>query len=417
MVLGVTLWRGDCDRSRAPRGGQAVGPGTAVPDLLQCLSVLGWEGAGHGGRRPTFVTAWSRNLLGSLLDHWREDSSRWIDVVHPADRERVTEAWTRALAVRQDRDLEYRLVASDNQVIWVRDVIRRAESTDDGAPALHGAWIDITAERQVAQLDAELRRSQRLESLGQLTSGIAHDFGNLLTVIVGRSDVIHAALADDDPQRPAVQAIRESARRASSLVDHLVRLARRQGDTSGVVDLTGVVSGMHDLLRPLMGERIEVVLDPEESPRFVRSEQVELEQIILNLAVNARDAMPDGGRLLIRTLETEVEVNDREDTGVRPGRYGVLEVSDTGCGIERSIRARIFEPFFTTKGPDAGSGLGLSITRRIAEQHGGGITVRSNVGDGTLFRVYLPRCDGAVIAPLTDRLATTSTTVFASRAA
>ena len=381
-----------------------------MSELLQCLSVLGWEGDRDGGRRPTVVTPWSRNLLGSLLDRWREAPSRWIDVIHPADRERVTAAWNRVPAAWPDQEpLEYRLHASDDRVVWVRDVIRRTESTDDGASVLHGVWVDITAEKQVLQLDAELRRSQRLEYLGRLTSGIAHDFGNLLTVIVGRSDVIYASLAADDAQRPAVQAIREAARRAMSLVTRLRGLSGREADAPEAVDLTGVVSEMQALLRPLMGEQIEVVIDTGESSRFVWSERVELEQVILNLAVNARDAMLAGGRLLIRILETEVEVDASADIGVRPGRYGVLEVSDTGCGIEQSTRARIFDPFFTTKGPDGGSGLGLSITRRIAEQHGGGITVRSDVGDGTVFRVYLPCCDGAVRAPMTQRLVTTTT--------
>lgn len=329
--------------------------------------------------------------------------------MHPDDREHVIDVWNRVLAVGQDQNLEYRLVTSNARETWVRDVIRRGGSTDDGAPTLNGGWIDITAEKRVAQLDAELRHFGRLECLGRLTSGIAHDFGNLVTVILGRSDLIHAALTDDDAQRPAVQVIREAARRASSLVDRLLHLAGRGRAASGVVDLTSVVSEMYDLLRSLMGERVEVVIDTEESPRFVRLECAELEQMLLHLAVNARDAMPAGGRLLIRTQLTEVGIDAGADTGVEPGRYGMLEVRDTGCGIDRTTCDRIFEPFFTTKGPDAGSGFGLAITRRIAEQHGGGITVASDVGDGTVFRVYLPCCDSVTPVTVTKGRAPTST--------
>ena len=410
MALGITLLGDGRDRRRPPSGGQSLGSDTVSPDLLQCLPVLGWEGDRGGGRRPTVVTPWSLNLLGSLLDRWREAPHRWIDVVHPADRERVTAAWNRVRAGWQEQELlEYRLIASDNREIWVRDVIRHTVSTVDGASVLHGVWVEITAEKQVVRLDAELRRSQRFEGLGRLMSGIAHDFGNLLTVIVGRSDLIYGTLAADDEQRPAVQAIREAARRATSLVKRLGCLALREADAPGLVDLTRIVSDMHALLRPLMGERIEVVIDAGESAPVVWSERVELERVILNLSVNARDAMPGGGRLLIRILETEVEVDNSADIGVKPGRYGVLEVSDTGCGIERSTHDRIFEPFFTTKGPGAGSGLGLAITRRSAEQHGGGITVKSAVGAGALFRVYLPCCDGGVLAPLTQRFVTRTT--------
>jgi signal transduction histidine kinase len=406
MVMGVTLLRGGRDTAPQRRG--QAGPGAALTDLLHCLAVLGWESDRNGGRRPTFVTPWSRNLLGSLLDRWMSDGLLWSDLVHPADRDHVIAAWNRARTVGRNQDLEYRLVSCDDRVIWVRDVIRCVASTDDGTPAFHGAWVDITAEKRVVQLDAELRQSGRLECLGRSTSGIAHDFGNLLTVILGRSDLLDAALAPGDAQRQPLQAIQVAARRASSLVRRLLRLAGRERAGHGVIDLTGTVSEMHELLLPLMGERVEVVIETEEFPRFVPLECAELEQIILNLSLNARDAMPAGGRLLIRTLETVVGAGDGADTGVTPGRYGLLTVSDTGCGIEPTACAQIFDPFFTTKDPDAGRGLGLAITRRIAEQHGGGVTVTSQIGDGTVFRVYLPCCEGAVPATLMKGLATTS---------
>jgi PAS domain S-box-containing protein len=251
-----------------------------------------------------------------------------------------------------------------------------------------GVKLDVTRE---AQLQAQLLQAQKMESIGRLAGGVAHDFNNLLTVINGYSDMALADLPSDQPLRGYLEEIRAAGERAAGLTRQLLAFSRKQILLPEVLNLNHVLENMQSMLRRLVGEDIEVRLALSPHDSTVRADLHQLEQVILNLSVNARDAMPRGGRLLI---ETGLVMRDGEypvsHPDAKPGRYVVLTVSDTGVGMDRETQERIFEPFFTSKGIGQGTGLGLAMVQGIVAQSGGYIDVYSELGHGTTFKIGLP---------------------------
>ncbi len=243
------------------------------------------------------------------------------------------------------------------------------------------------------QLEAQLRQAQRMESVGQLASGIAHDFNNLLTVINGVSELVLAQVRPDDSIHADVQEILAAGGRATTLTRQLLAFSRQQILEPRVLDVNAVVAGMESLLRRLLGENIDLVVVPAADGGIVNADRGQLEQVITNLAVNARDAMPQGGRLTIETRDVRLDENDarRRAAAIPPGSYVRLTVSDSGVGMDEATRARIFEPFFTTKDPGKGTGLGLSTVYGIVKQSHGFVWVDSEVGKGATFEICLPR--------------------------
>jgi two-component system cell cycle sensor histidine kinase/response regulator CckA len=248
------------------------------------------------------------------------------------------------------------------------------------------------------QSEEQLRQAQRMEAVGRLASGIAHDFNNLLTAIQGHAQFLTEDLPIGHPSRADVDEILHSSERAAALTRQLLAFSRGQSMQPETVQLNNIVAAMERLLRRVISEDIAVesVLDPALWP--VRADPTQIEQVLVNLIVNARDAMPRGGRITIKTENAELATSyaqRREE--VEPGEYVMLAVSDTGVGMDRDTQARIFEPFFTTKGPDKGTGLGLSTVLGIIKQMGGHVFVYSEVGQGTTFKVYLPRAGGSAL--------------------
>jgi len=252
------------------------------------------------------------------------------------------------------------------------------------------------SEKALRESEARLRQSQKMEGIGQLAGGIAHDFNNLLTVINSYSDMLLGEVGVESPfVRNGLGQIKEAGHRAASLTRQLLAFTRQQVLEPKILDLNESVSTMAKLLRRLIGEDIALVLCPHPALGRVKVDPGQVEQVIMNLAVNARDAMPGGGQLTIETTNVEVgRIDADQHPSIDPGSYVMLEVRDTGCGMGADTQAHIFEPFFTTKGLGKGTGLGLSTVYGIVKQSGGSIGVSSALGQGTTFKIYLPRIEG-----------------------
>jgi PAS domain S-box-containing protein len=265
-----------------------------------------------------------------------------------------------------------------------------------------GAVVSFRDVSEVKQAEEALRRSeeqfrhvQKMEAIGRLAGGVAHDFNNLLTIISGYSDLLLCnILGPNDPAREGVDEIRKAADRAAALTRQLLAFSRREVLTPRILDLNAIISDMEKMLRRLIGADVRLSLGLAKDLGTVKADPGQIEQVLLNLAVNARDAMPQGGNLLIETANVTLdETNVRVHSEVIPGPFVVLKVTDTGCGMDKATQARIFEPFFTTKGAGKGTGLGLATVYGIVKQAGGSIEVSSEVGRGTSFEVFFPRVD------------------------
>jgi two-component system cell cycle sensor histidine kinase/response regulator CckA len=311
-------------------------------------------------------------------------------VIHQDDRERVV-ASEQALCATPGASvtIEFRMMHPDGTWHWIEST--RTNLLDDPAvAAIVCNFRDVTERRALAD---QLTQAQKMEAIGSLASGVAHDFNNLLSAILVQADLCSEECEDPARAREDLAEIRQVALRAAALTRQLLAFARKQVLQPRVLSLNALVSEVERMLHRVIGEDVDLTTRLESDLGMVRCDPTHLTQVMLNLAVNARDAMPDGGRLEIRTANAQIDAERarRLEGAVAPGPYVVLSVTDTGTGMDEATMRRIFEPFFSTKAPGRGTGLGLSTVFGIVRQSGGAIAVESRLGEGSTFRVYLPR--------------------------
>jgi PAS domain S-box-containing protein len=319
--------------------------------------------------------------------------------VEPAEHERLLQELQKSGHLDS---AEVHWKRKDGSAITVRLSGRAATELDEADQALEIIAEDVTERRA---LEDQFRQAQKMEAVGRLAGGVAHDFNNLLMVVSGYTEVLMEALDQNDPLLVKVQAIQQAADRATTLTRQLLAFSRKQLLELKVVDVNSIVADMERLLRPLIGENIDLTTKLTPNVGHTRADAGQLEQVIMNLVVNAKDAMPDGGRILIQTSEADPDTARREHSLIQPGTYILLSVSDTGAGMDRETQSRIFEPFFTTKEKGKGTGLGLSTVYGIVKQGGGYIFAQSEPGCGTTFRIYLPRVADPADSPRLDKQA------------
>ena len=362
-----------------------------------------------------FLSPMMRNMCG-ISDEEPTTVARFLQLVHETDRQRLSDGLARSYAPASGGmlDIEFQIVLPDGEKRWL--AFQAHTAFRNGLPERSvGAVVDITERRQFQdtlvekikagtrelkqemrrreQSQAQLLRTQRMEAFGQLTGGIAHDFNNLLTVITGNLELLEMRLKDEK-QRVLLSRAQDAADMGARLTGRLLTFARRRQFKTSALNLNEHVMGMAELLERTLGEPITLTTVLERAPWTVLADASEIENAILNLAINARDAMPNGGKLIIQTSNVKIAANEiGGETKLRQGRYMRLTMSDTGIGMSGDVQQKAFEPFFTTTEPGKGTGLGLSTIYGFVQQSNGAVTIESELGRGTTVSLYLPQAD------------------------
>ena len=349
-----------------------------------------------------FVTPAFEQITGYEASNY--SLADWWKLIHPDDRERLRERERRRAASEESESVvDHRVITASGDVRWLRDHSRLV-SHPDGVQRLYGSSKDITADvehrEESRRLQAEQRQSQKMEEMGRLASGVAHDFNNLLTVISGFAELLKSQTHENDEANEASVHILEASARASDLTAQLLSYSRRSVQRTVAIDFRALVERVEPMFRRLLSETVEVVVRTGDAPLLTLGDPSLLEQVLVNLAVNSRDAMAGRGQLLIEAERVELSSSDARSLAA--GEYVRICVEDDGCGMEESVQEKAFEPYYTTKEVGRGSGLGLSTVKGIVEQCGGLIELESEVGQGTKVWIFLPVTDAemsAVLAP------------------
>jgi len=336
-----------------------------------------------------------------------ERLGQWIgQSVHPEEHPEMVRKFQDCLT-RPDEILhmEYRFKHRDGSWRW-GEAVGMNRLGDPAVQAIVVNHRDITEkkvmEAALRHSEEQLRQAQKMEAVGRLAGGVAHDFNNVLTAIFGYTDLLLDQVDEGDPRRPDMEEIRRAAERAAALTRQLLAFSRKQVMQPRLIDLNEVIGGMRQLLERLVGMDVRLEITGDRQLDTVRADPGQVEQVLMNLAANARDAMPDGGHVHVSTRNEQVKERTEARPGLGPGHYVVIEVVDNGTGMAAEVRERVFEPFYTTKELGKGTGLGLATVYGIVKQMGGGIYLESEPGQGTTFAVYLPRASDP--APATSSL-------------
>jgi len=345
--------------------------------------------------------------LCDILGYAREDllSSDFQHITHPDDLERDLRLMRSVLAgERASYSMEKRYVKLDGTHVWA-DITVALLRDEAGAPKYFITVVQDIADRKRAEAElgeasARLRQAQKMEAIGRLAGGIAHDFNNLLSVILGHASLLMHLPSADEALREGLRQVHEAGERAAALTRQLLAFSRQRVLEPRTIDLSVIIHNVERMLQRLIGEHIRFDTKRAALPCNVHGDASQIEQIVVNLVVNARDAMPNGGMLTIQTERVEITPQHAvARAGLKSGAYVALTVRDTGVGMDQATQDRAFEPFFTTKAVSKGTGLGLSTVFGIVKQHGGHIELRSEIGNGTTFTIYLPRVEGISVAP------------------
>jgi PAS domain S-box-containing protein len=357
-------------------------------NLVESSPAIVYLAEPHPPFSPIYVSP-NVTRFGYTAEEWFDRPDMWVSLIHDEDRARVLRATENAVAQGEETDMEYRVVAKDGAIVWLHDKGRFVLDEQGNKTGWQGMMVDITKNKE---LEDQLRQSQKLESVGLLAGGIAHDFNNMLTAINGYSELTMRKMGENDPLRRNILEIKKAGQRSADLTHQLLAFSRQQILQPIVLDLNETIVDTIKMLSRLIGEDIQLTTTLNPNTGLVKVDQGQISQIIMNLAVNARDAMPQGGKLTIETANIFLDPDyARKHVGVLPGAYVMLAVSDTGSGMSRQTKEHIFEPFFTTKEIGQGTGLGLATVYGIVKQSGGSIEVYSEESVGTTFKLYLPR--------------------------
>jgi PAS domain S-box-containing protein len=339
-----------------------------------------------------------------------------FEQIHPDDRAKVIEAAEEAKRSGHGKCIEYRMRHKGGNWVSLESTASVVRDSNGKVQKLVIVNRDITERKELEQ---QLQMAQKVEAIGRLAGGIAHDFNNILGVIIGYTEALQKRMQPENAFRDAIDEIQLAAKRAASLTQQLLAFSRKQVLEPKILDLNGVIRDMEKMLGTLMGEHIELALALSHSLGMVKADRTQLEQVILNLAVNARDAMPEGGKLTIETSNADMdEANPARPPYILPRSYVLLKFTDTGCGITPEVQAHIFEPFFTTKEKGKGTGLGLATVYGVVKQSGGYILVNGEPGKGAAFKIYLPLIEAPAEiakesrAPATRRRTTDATVLL-----
>ncbi len=323
----------------------------------------------------------------------------FLNATHPDDRITVHQAYTRSLETKRPYSIEHKLLMDDGRIKYVQERCKTDYDSAGNPVKSIGTVQDITENKKVEaenkQLQEKIQQAQKMESVGRLAGGVAHDFNNMLCVIIGHLDLIMEDMNASDPLFSSLEEIQNAAQRSSDLTRQLLAFARRQPIAPKIIDLNHVIENMLKMLSRLIGEDIDLVWIPGKNPGKIKLDPSQVDQILANLCINARDAISSNGKI---TIETDRAILDKADCRHRPdflpGEFVILAISDNGCGMDKNTISRLFEPFFTTKKADKGTGLGLATTYGIVKQNKGFINVYSEPGKGTTFRIYFSEYKG-----------------------